>query len=171
MKELMIREAIPDDAKELLNVLKQIGGESEFLTMDENGIDISVEAEQIELARIYESENNTLLLAIVDGKIAGTISVHADFHFRVAHIGEIGISILKKYQGFGIGKYLMAAMIEWAEESQVIRRLELTVQKRNAVAVGLYQKYGFEIEAEKARGARLKSGEFITVLSMSRLVD
>ncbi|MCH4176606.1 MAG: GNAT family N-acetyltransferase [Streptococcaceae bacterium] len=171
MNDLIIREAIPDDAAMLLNVLKQIGGESEFLTMDEKGVDISVEDEALALAAIYESPNNTLMLALVDDKIVGTASIYGDSHYRVFHIGELGISILSDYQGYGIGKFLMDAVIEWAVESKVIKRLELTVQKRNEKAVQLYLRKGFIIEGEKLRGARLKSGEYIEVLFMGRMID
>ncbi|MDR1567542.1 MAG: GNAT family N-acetyltransferase [Streptococcaceae bacterium] len=171
MKELIIREAIPIDAAELLAVFKQIGGESEFLTMDEAGVAMTTEEMAENLANIYESKNNALLIAIVDGAIVGSISVYSDHHYRIRHIGEFAVSLLTSYQGYGIGSALMEEMIEWAKESGVIRRLELTVQKRNTGAIRLYQKYGFEIEAEQKRGARLKSGEFISVLRMSLLID
>lgn len=171
MNDLIIREAIPDDAEMLLAVLKRIGCESEFLTMDENGIDLSVEEEALALAAIYESPNNTLMVALVDGVIVGTASISGDSHFRIFHIGELGISVLNDYQGYGIGNYLMDAVIEWAIESKVIKRLELTVQKRNKKAVQLYLRKGFIIEGGKSRGARIKSGEYIDVLFMGRLID
>ncbi|MBS7576801.1 MULTISPECIES: GNAT family N-acetyltransferase [unclassified Enterococcus] len=171
MNDLIIREAIPTDAKQLLAVLKRIGGESEFLTMDENGVDISEADEALALAAIYESPNNTLMVALVDDEIVGTVSISGDSHYRIFHIGELGISILSEYQGYGIGGYLMDAVIDWAIESKVIKRLELTVQKRNKKAVQLYLRKGFRIEGEQLRGARLQSGEYIEVLSMSRLID
>ena len=37
--ELTIREAIPSDAAELLTVSRKIGEETEFLVMDEKGIE------------------------------------------------------------------------------------------------------------------------------------
>lgn len=44
---------------------------------------------------------------------------------------------------------LMEAALDWAEHSNTIRRLELTVQKRNKRAIHIYQKFGFEIEGLK----------------------
>ena len=52
-------------------------------------------------------------------------------------------------------------MIDWADHTPEIRRLELTVQARNERAVHLYQKFGFDIEGTKKRGARTKNGEFL----------
>lgn len=171
MNDLIIREAVPTDAKMLLAVLKRIGSESEFLTMDENGVDISIEDEAVALDAIYDSPNNTIMVALVDGEIVGTASISGDSHYRIFHIGELGISILNDYQGYGIGGYLMDAVIDWAIESQVIKRIELTVQKRNEKAVQLYLRKGFIIEGVKARGARLKDGTYIDVLFMGRLIN
>ena len=50
-------------------------------------------------------------------------------------------------------------MIDWANHTPTIRRLELTVQARNERAAHLYQKFGFDIEGTKKRGARTKKTE------------
>ncbi|MDR0921235.1 MAG: GNAT family N-acetyltransferase [Lactobacillales bacterium] len=169
--ELTIREAIPTDAAEILQVLNQIRKETDFLTMDESDISISVEEEEKMLARIFDSVNNALLLAIVDEKIVGTISIHADYHPRVAHIGEIGISILKEHWGYGLGTILMEEAIAWASESGIIRRLQLTVQDRNDRAIHIYEKLGFQTEAIMERGAIAENGEFLPVHLMSLMIN
>lgn len=65
----------------------------------------------------------------------------------------------------------MEVALDWAEQTPMIRRLELTVQARNSRAVHLYEKFGFKIEAAKERGAKTKDGEFLDVYLMSRLID
>jgi acetyltransferase, GNAT family len=65
----------------------------------------------------------------------------------------------------------METMIDWADHTPTIRRLELTVQARNERAVHLYQKFGFDIEGTKKRGARTKNGEFLDVYLMAKLID
>ena len=69
------------------------------------------------------------------------------------------------------GQFLMETMIDWADHTPTIRRLELTVQARNERAVHLYQKFGFDIEGTKKRGARTKNGEFLDVYLMAKLID
>ena len=66
---------------------------------------------------------------------------------------------------------LMEAALDWAEHSNTIRRLELTVQKRNKRAIHIYQKFGFEIEGLKKRGVKTKDGEFLDVCLMGKLID
>jgi RimJ/RimL family protein N-acetyltransferase len=169
--EVIVREAIPDDAAQLLDVLRQIRSESDFLTADETDDVLTVEEEKGHLARIFDSPNNTLLLALINDEIIGTFSIHADSHKRIAHIGDIGISILKKYWSQGIGSILMEEGINWARESGVIRRLELTVQDRNQRAIHVYEKQGFKDEAIMERGAIDADGEFLKVHLMSQMID
>ena len=51
-------------------------------------------------------------------------------------------------------------MIDWADHTPAIRRLELTVQARNERAVHLYQKFGFDIEALRNVVQELKMENF-----------
>ena len=166
---VVIREATPEDAQEILTMSKQVGSETEFLVMDEEGLQLSPERLALELGYLAESTNNLLLVALVGEEIVGTASVKATNEYRIAHIGEIGISLLKEYWGFGLGTLLIEEIIDWSKNSKKIFRLELQVQVRNERAVRLYQKLGFEIESTMPRGARSDAGEFLDVYQMSYL--
>lgn len=166
-----IRQAIPEDAEELLQVLAKIGGETTYLIMDARGLALSVDQLQAQIAALYQAPNHLLLVAKVDNQLVGTASVKADESPRIAHIGEIGLSILKEYWGMGLGTLLMEELILWAQQSGVIRRLELTVQARNQRAVALYEKMGFQREGILARGAQTDQGEFLDVYMMRLLID
>jgi RimJ/RimL family protein N-acetyltransferase len=168
--EITLREAIPEDAADLLKVSRQIAKETDFLIMDEAGLGLDEELLELQLANLYESENNVLLLALADDRIVGMASVKAGPEYTVAHIGEMGISVLKELWGIGLGSALLDEVIYLSEKASPLRRLELTVQKRNERAIHLYQKFGFETEATMARGARDAQGEFLEVLLMSKLI-
>lgn len=169
--DITLREAIPDDAADLLQVSQKIAEETDFLIMDEVGLGLNEEMLSLQLADLYESENNLLLLAFADDKIVGMASVKAAPEFTVSHIGEIGISILKEFWGIGLGTALLDEVIYWSENASPLRRLELTVQERNERAIHLYQKFGFETEGTMKRGARDAQGEFLDVLLMSKLIN
>lgn len=168
--ELTFREAIPEDAPALLSFMKQVEQETEFLAFDEAGLAMEPELLGLNLAAIYESENNLLLVALAGEQIVATASVKAAAQFRLAHVGEVGISVLQAYWGFGIGSWLLGELLEWAKSGGVIRRLELTVQARNERAIHLYEKFGFVTEAVMPRGARSDAGEFLDVNLMSKLI-
>lgn len=167
---LTIREAVPEDAENLLVMMQKVGKETDFLVMDEKGIILTPAALAIEIDYLRDSVNNLLLIAILDETIVGTTSVRAAEQYRISHVGEIGISILKEYWGMGLGTMMLEEALFWAKENGVLSRLELDVQTRNERAVHLYKKLGFQIEATMERGARKDNGEFLDVYRMSLLI-
>lgn len=171
MTEIIIREAQAQDAEQLITFLNGVGKESHFLTLDEAGILMTTEQMATYLSQIYEKDNNTYLLAFIEDKLAGVISLTADFHERVRHIGELFIAVGKDYQGYGIGQLLMTDLLDYIVEVGIIQRLELQVQKRNTKAVHVYKKYGFEVESIRKYGARDEHGQLIDVLEMVQFFD
>lgn len=170
-QEVSFREATGQDAKGIIALFNQVGSETEFLIMDESGFKAEEEAFAKVLDQGFESPNHFCLLALLGETPIGILSIKADWHERVDHIGDLFIAIAKPYWGQGIGQILMEEAICWAEYSENIRRLELTVQVRNTRAVKLYQAFGFEIEGTKKRGAKTRNGEFLDVYLMGKLID
>ena len=169
--DLLIREAEVEDATELIALLDQIGHESSFTSLDENGIAMSESEMQRFINKQAQSDNQITLVAYLNEELAAVINITADQRPRVRHIGDIFLGIKKAYWGNGLGSILMEEAIEWAQSSESIRRLQLTVQKRNLAAVHLYKKMGFIIEGLQERGACIEGGEFLDVYQMGRLID
>ena len=169
--ELLIREAEPKDAAELVAFLNRVSLETEFTSLDRDGILLTSEEMEIFLNKQASSDNQITLLAFLNGKIAGIVNITADQRKRVRHIGDLFIVIGKKYWNNGLGSFLLEEVVEWAQASGILRRLQLTVQTRNQVAVHLYQKHGFVIEGRQERGAYIEEGDFIDVYLMGRLID
>ena len=169
--DLLIREAEAQDATELIALLDQIGHESSFTSLDENGIAMSESEMQRFINKQAQSDNQITLLAYLNEELAGVINITADQRPRVRHIGDVFLGIKKAYWGNGLGSILMEEAIEWAQSSGSIRRLQLTVQKRNTAAVHLYEKMGFIIEGLQERGAYIEGGEFLDVYLMGQLID
>ena len=169
--DLLIREAEISDASEVIALLDQIGQESNFTSLDENGIAMSESEMQRFINKQAQSDNQITLLAYLNEELAGVINITADQRPRVRHIGDIFLGIKKAYWGNGLGSILMEEAIEWAESSGVIRRLQLTVQKRNLAAIHLYEKMGFITEGLQERGVCIERGEFLDVYLMGKLID
>ena len=169
--ELLIREAEPKDAAELVAFLNRVSLETDFTSLDGDGILLTSEEMEIFLNKQASSDNQITLLAFLNDKIAGIVNITADHRKRVRHIGDLFIVIGKRYWNNGLGSLLLEEAIEWAQASGILRRLQLTVQTRNQAAVHLYQKYGFVIEGRQERGAYIEEGDFIDVYLMGRLID
>ncbi|WP_105118294.1 GNAT family N-acetyltransferase [Streptococcus suis] len=169
-KEVYFSEAEPADAVAFIDFMNQVASETDYLVMDESGFRFSPE----EMERIFEAgiENpgELCLLAKVGTEVIGAISVKSSKQFRISHIGNIFIAIKKDYWGHGLGTILLDEVIEWAQEIDLLKRLELTVQVRNQAAVHLYQKMGFVIEGTQVRGARTDEGEWLDLYYMGRLI-
>lgn len=168
--ELTIREAIPDDAEKILSFLKETAVQTDFLTPDVEGLDLTIRQERQHLAKLYDSKNNVLFVALNNEGIIGTASLHASNEPKITHIGELGIVIQKEYWGIGLGSILMEELLAWAEMSEQITRIELKVQEQNERARKLYEKFGFIEEAVMQRGVKVK-GDYRTVCLMSKLIN
>lgn len=170
-QEVIVREVLPEDAAGLAATLKQLTTETDFITRDEDSPHMSAQEMAVFIEQKARSFNEICLVAKIGDNVAGVLMISAHSHTRINHIGEIFLAVLKDYWGYGLGQLLMTAAIDWAEHSGVIRRLELTVQRRNAKAVHIYEKFGFKIEGIKKRGAKTKNGEFLDVYLMGKLID
>jgi len=141
---LTIREATPEDSEEILEVIKKIGSESDFLVIDKNGVPLSVEEERKYLENNMKSINNKTFIGIVDKKIIATSGINGSSRDRVKHNVVLGISILKDYWNLGVGSYLMQHIIAYCQMSKVIKKIELEVRADNLSAIHLYEKVGFK---------------------------
>lgn len=108
------------------------------------------------------------LVAELAGQVVGSAGVMAEERLRRRHAGGLGIAVATRAQGQGVGKALMQAMVDWADQWAHLLRLELTVFSDNERAIRLYERFGFEREGLH-RGYALRSGRFVDVYSMARL--
>jgi L-phenylalanine/L-methionine N-acetyltransferase len=109
------------------------------------------------------------LCAQLDGRVVG----HAGLVTappRRAHCAELGISVHDAYQGRGVGRALIGALVDHADRALGLRRLELTVFTDNAPAIALYRRFGF-VEEGRSRGFAMRDGVLADALHMARLVD
>ncbi|MCC6605957.1 MAG: GNAT family N-acetyltransferase [Anaerolineae bacterium] len=88
-------------------------------------------------------------VADVQGKAVGIITLHQPHNPRQSHVAGMGMMIHPAYWGRGIGRQLMAAITDLADNWLNIKRLELEVNVDNPAGVRLYEKFGFVIEGTK----------------------
>lgn len=84
-------------------------------------------------------------IAVCDGRVIGWCDISSLDRPVFAHVGSLGIGVLAAYRGQGIGKKLMHAAIQQAEQKG-LTRIELTVREQNKSAIAMYEKFGFEKE-------------------------
>ena len=108
------------------------------------------------------------LVAIVDDRIIGMVDVATSHRPRRKHAGVIGISVHEEWQGKGVGKELMRAIVDFADNWLNLTRLELEVYADNEAAIHLYERFGFEVEGTLRQHA-FRDGRYVDSKVMGRL--
>jgi len=110
-----------------------------------------------------------LLVAERNGELVGNAGLHAPSSaVRRRHVVSLGMAVQLAAQGQGVGKTLVAALIDYADHWLPVLRIELTVFTDNAPAIALYRHFGFEVEGTH-RAYALRDGVYVDALFMARL--
>lgn len=149
--EYEIRSANVSDAKAMLEYLDTIAGESNNLTFGEGEVGITLESEENFISSTIDAKDKYFIVAVKDGEIIGNLNFSSGARPRLRHVGLLGVSVLKKYWGNGVASELIKDLIEWANNNDVITKLNLEVKEDNEKAIELYKKLGFEIEGKTSR--------------------
>ena len=156
----ILRSPKLQDAEHLVEYLKVTAAETDFLLKYPEEVKISVEQEKEILKWFIDSERDLMIIAEVDGEVAGNCSFSAvGGKFRVRHRCQLGIALYQKYWGLGIGRELMSLLLESAKECGY-EQAELEVVSKNKRAVALYEKIGFERVGERPKAMKHKDESY-----------
>ncbi len=100
-----------------------------------------------------------MLVGKIDNNVVSHLFLQRSDKSRLAHIGDIGVSVSKKYWGHSIGRHMMLAAIEWSKLNG-ISKLQLQVRTDNERAVKLYTNLGFGIEGTIKRALKIDGTYF-----------
>ena len=166
-----IREAQLSDAELLIQYMQELASEPGIdLLFEPREFDISVEEESRHLQEYRELDNSIFLLAMsAEGQIIGALNCTGYKRKVGRHVTRLGISVRRGWRDRGVGQALMGSALDWARSSGIVKRVELQVFARNARAIHLYEKHGFELEG-RLRRAIYKEGEHLDTLLMSLLM-
>jgi len=103
------------------------------------------EHELREKIKMLEEAGEKTIVAELDCEPVGHVNVGPE-PGRCRHVAEIGIFVRRECWGRGVGSALMEEGIKLAKQLGC-RKLMLNTTEGNERAIGLYKKFGFEIEA------------------------
>jgi RimJ/RimL family protein N-acetyltransferase len=152
-RTLILRDPAKEDAADMITCAKKVGGETDFLLMDENGIEgLTLEGEEEWIENTLEAPNTKMFIGYVDDELVTLCDVRAAVRRRIAHVAGIAISVKRDYWHLGVGSIAMRAMIDFAKSTGVLRTLSLEVREGNDRAIALYRRFGFvEVGRHSAR--------------------
>ncbi|MBQ6494057.1 MAG: GNAT family N-acetyltransferase [Erysipelotrichaceae bacterium] len=141
---IKIEKAKASDAEDILEFTKCCGSESDNLTFGKEGIPYSVEEEAKYLSSFEDSDSSVFYVVRDDDKIIGTGGYTALTRRRLAHRGELSLTIGKAYWNKGIGTMLVEKLLDFACNDAGSEIVSLEVRSDNKAAVHLYEKFGFK---------------------------
>ncbi len=131
-----------DSARELQSFINAFVREGSFLLYDrKTSLKDEMKWKKAKLAD-YRKGNGQVLVARVDGKIAGTSDARRE-PFKGRENVCLGIAIGSGYRGIGLGETLLRLNIETVRKRQKPKNIYLSVQSPNLPARALYRKLGF----------------------------
>ncbi len=163
---ITIREAVAVDAERLLAYMRRLLSEPEIdFIISVGEFTVSVEQERQLIERYAMMENSVFLLAEQAGSIVGVLHCQGGGLAATRHTTRMAISVRPDMRDRGIGSKLMAACVAWARSVDIMR-LELEVFARNARAVHLYEKFGFQHEGNRRKAVH-RYGQYHDLLMMA----
>jgi RimJ/RimL family protein N-acetyltransferase len=111
---------------------------------------------------------SVLFVALVDDSVVGWCDVARLGWITQRHSGTLGMGVVAAHRGRGLGRALLAATLERADEVG-ITRVELRVRVDNEPAIRLYRAFGFVTEGRCRDYLRFAAGEHHDAWLMARV--
>ena len=159
-RKLTLRAPCESDAAPLLDYLRTTAEETPYL-LRSPGEDVGdVETEAQFIRSILASPDALMLVAEVDGELAGNCQIAFRSLRKIAHRASVAIALYKKFWGLGIGTILLEELIDAARARGVLQ-IELEYVDGNERARALYEKLGFVEYARLPHANRFEDGTFV----------
>lgn len=149
LNDAVIREGTLTDAEMTWSIQKEVVKEEEFLLTDPTEFNKTVDDQKQWIERMLQNSRENIFIAEIDDQMVGWIVFQSPNRVRLNHTGTFGMAVLKGYRNRQIGRKLLEALLEWAENHKEIEKVCLGVLSTNERAIHLYRSLGFIEEGRK----------------------
>jgi L-amino acid N-acyltransferase YncA len=165
--EILIRDAIPDDAAGIVSVFNPII-EARLYTLFDTPF--TIEAERSYIAGLVEREIFHVAVRVSDHTIVGfqSMSPFATYTHGLDHVGVMGTYVDLASRRQGIAKCLFPATFEVARRKGY-EKIFTYILADNPAALATYQKHGFRVVGRAERHAKL-DGRYVDVIIVERFL-
>ncbi len=165
-----LRPTHPDDAAEMIEYMKQIAEETRFTLRTPEEVTFTLDQEQEILGHLLEDQGSVMMLAEVDGQVAGNCSISGmGYKSRIRHRCSMAIALKKDYWNLGIGYAMITYLTELAKEIG-FEQMELEVVADNERGRKLYEKCGFVETGKRLRAMKYDDDTYSDETIMIKLL-
>lgn len=155
-----LRPTAPDLAEQMLEYLKETSAETPWLLRNADEVTYTLEDEKGILSRILDDPSCAMMVAIVDGKVAGNCAINSIGDKRkIRHRCSMGVALYKEYWNLGIGTAMIGYLTELARQIGY-GQMDLEVVAENTQAQALYRKCGFTESGRRHHALKFDDGSF-----------
>lgn len=163
---VLLRSLGAQDAQQALAVCRQTAGETLNLIRDADEWTMTLEQEAAYLKKAEDDPRRLMLGAFLGETLVGIGSVMPCATVdRARHRMSLGICIVKRCWGQGIGTAMMRTLIGEAKKTAA-EQLELEVVSTNERAIRLYERFGFAEFARHPRKLKYRDGTYADIALM-----
>jgi RimJ/RimL family protein N-acetyltransferase len=166
----LVRACTPADARAMLELSSAVMSEDVYSLTTADELSLTEEQEAAWIQGHLDHPGHLLLVAEQNGTVVGSLDFSCGHRRRIAHTGEFGMSVAKAHREDGVGRALLAALIEWARAHEAIEKICLKVHATNDRAIGLYRKMGFVEEGRAARELKYGPDAYVDSVLMALFV-
>lgn len=142
-KPVILREAIPEDARGLIETVRSEADERSYILTEVRG---GNETEVYKYLAALDRKRNLFLVAVCDGRVIGGLAaLQADGGQRAGtvHICNVGLHLHREWRNLGIGSRMLDYAVEWSQDKGY-KSLEANIFTTNKRSLGLFNKKGFK---------------------------
>lgn len=164
--KVVFRSPRVGEGAEVLAVVREIMSRSEHLLTTVDELSYTEDEENSLIAAYAAHPDKLMIVPLIGNRIVGLLNFYPGSKKRIAHHGAFGMSLLPEFQGKGLGKRKLQALLDWAQANSRIECVRLRVHARNLPALRLYEKMGFAEEGRELKGIKFSNGEYDDVICM-----
>jgi RimJ/RimL family protein N-acetyltransferase len=166
----LVRNPEIGDAQAWIDHAVAVAQESDFTKTDPEDLVSSVREQETWFTTMNSNGGDLALLAEIDGHLVGILYCRAFKARRMSHVCAFAISVRKDRWAQGVGTALGQALLRWATDHPVIRKITMRVLVDNTRALSLYRKFGFFVEGRFAQAIKAADGTFVDDYEMAIFV-
>ena len=114
--EIKITKASKEDAKDMIDYLNIVGGESNNLLFGKDEFHMTVEEEEQFIESLKDSVTSALFVGRISGELVCIGAIMSPARERISHQADISLSVKKNFWNIGIATLLMKEMIDFAKK-------------------------------------------------------